>query len=123
MWFGEFSLLKREPRPNNVVSDTAVDLLLLDRSDLTTILGPLQAILDAQAANFGPTSVKKVLHTSIWMTCKCEPTSKRQMMLSHICLIILEESIHYRFTCCMLHDNDHNSMSFQHLTAAASLEH
>lgn len=64
MWFGESSLLKREPRPNNVVSETAVDLLLLDRSDLTTILGPLQTILDAQAANFGPTSVKKVLHTS-----------------------------------------------------------
>ena len=63
MWFGETSLLKREPRPNNVVSETPVDLLLLDRSDLTTILGPLQTILDAQAANFGPTSVKKVLRT------------------------------------------------------------
>ena len=61
MWFGETSLLKREPRPNNVVSETAVDLLLLDRTDVNTILGPLQTILDAQAANFGPTSVKKVI--------------------------------------------------------------
>ena len=60
MWFGETSLLKREPRPNNVVSETAVDLLLLDRTDLVNILGPLQTILDAQAANFGPSSVKKV---------------------------------------------------------------
>lgn len=64
MWFGESSLLRREPRPHTVVSETAVDLLLLDRADLNTILGPLQAILDAQSAKFGPTSVKKVIHRS-----------------------------------------------------------
>lgn len=45
-YFGERALITGEPRAANVVADTAVVLMALDRESFNSLLGPLREVLD-----------------------------------------------------------------------------
>lgn len=45
-WFGERALLRDAPRASDVVAKNDVTLMALDRSDFTTLLGPLRQVLE-----------------------------------------------------------------------------
>jgi cAMP-dependent protein kinase regulator len=45
-YFGERALITGEPRAANVIADTAVVLMALDRESFNSLLGPLREVLD-----------------------------------------------------------------------------
>ena len=44
-YFGELALIKGEPRAANIVAETPLKLVSLDRSSFTRLLGPIEDIL------------------------------------------------------------------------------
>ncbi|KAK9817313.1 hypothetical protein WJX72_012521 [[Myrmecia] bisecta] len=60
MFFGELALLKGAPRAASVKTITECDLLTMDRDTFSSLLGPLQSLLDEQAALYGPTVSAKL---------------------------------------------------------------
>jgi cAMP-dependent protein kinase regulator len=44
-YFGELALIKGEPRAANIVADTTLKVITLDRNSFTRLLGPIEDIL------------------------------------------------------------------------------
>jgi cAMP-dependent protein kinase regulator len=51
-YFGELALLKGEPRAANIVAETDLKLLSLDRNSFKRLLGPLEEILNRKSKDY-----------------------------------------------------------------------
>ena len=51
-YFGELALIKGEPRAANIVAETNLKLLSLDRNSFKRLLGPLEDILKRKSNDY-----------------------------------------------------------------------
>jgi cAMP-dependent protein kinase regulator len=51
-YFGERALLKNEPRAANVIAESELQVILLDRKSFRRLLGPIESILQRNMDNY-----------------------------------------------------------------------
>lgn len=52
MYFGELALLKGEPRAANIVANSPLKLISLDRNSFKRLLGPIEEILKRNSEQY-----------------------------------------------------------------------